>query len=175
MAERGPKGSCDHILNNVHLVHVLKFRLRHLPLDLSSVYTQLPQIIHIHRICQLNLSRAASISAMRVTCPIHCILLDFIALSHEKQKLCRSPFYTYILRASNYVRLVREAAGVQNKKSTENMDFINNSRRICRNGKTYSTSETLYFYPGARSRRLSTLQPATKVQRGSRGITVLFL
>jgi len=42
---------------------------------------------------------------------------------------------------------VGEEAGVQNKKSTENMDFINNSRRICRNGKTYNQSETFYFYP----------------------------
>jgi len=119
MAERGPKGSCDHILSNLHLVHVLKFCLRYLSLDLSSVYTQLPQITHIHRICQLNVCRAASISIMRVTCPIHRILLDFITLSDEKQKLCRSPFYIYILHAFNYVLVLWERKPVHKTRNLQ--------------------------------------------------------
>jgi len=154
------EGSYDQILSNVHLVHVLKFCLRHLPFDLSSVYTQLPQIIHIHRICQLNLCRAASISARRVTCPIQCILLDFITLSDEKHKLCRSPLYIHIhiyyMCLITFLSCGRDNRCPKQKKSTENMDLINNSRRICRNGKAYNKSEIFYFYPeGAQGKRSS--------------------
>jgi len=121
------KGSYDHILSNEHLVHVLKFRLRHLPCHLSAVDTQFPQIIHIHRICQLNPCRAASVSPRRVTCPIHCILLDLITLSDEKHKLCRSPFhiyiyiyiYIYILHAFNCVLVLWERQPVSKTRNLQ--------------------------------------------------------
>jgi len=113
------KGSYDHILSNEHLVHVLKFRLRHLPCHLSAVDTQFPQIIHIHRICQLNPCRAASVSPRRVTCPIHCILLDLITLSDEKHKLCRSPFHIYILHAFNCVLVLWERQPVSKTRNLQ--------------------------------------------------------
>ena len=148
------KGSYDRIFSNVHLVHVLKFCLRHLPFDLSSVYTQLPQIIYIYRICQLNLCTAASISARRVTCPIHCILLDFITLSDEKHKLCRSPFYMCVCMCVCvcvyiyiYIYIDIYTHIYTYMYIYIYMDFINHIRRICGNGKAYNKSETFYFYP----------------------------
>ena len=114
--KRSPKDPT--ILN---LVHVLTFRL-HLPFDLSSVHTKVPQIIYIHRICQLNLCNAVSKSATRVTCHTHFILLHFITLiCDEKHKLCSSPFVIYIyiyiyVCAELRSYLVGEAAGVQNDK-----------------------------------------------------------
>ena len=68
-----------------------------------------------------------------------------------------------------------EAAGVQNKKSTENMDFINNSRRICRNGKANKSQK--HSTSTQKAHKVGQVHPiwATKAQRGSRGIALLFL
>jgi hypothetical protein len=73
--------------------------------------------------CQLNLCRVASISARRITCPIQCVLLDFITLSDEKYKLCRSSFYIYIyiLHAFNYVLILWER---QPASKTRNLQKI---------------------------------------------------